>query len=129
MGNIYSAQNIAAYFIYYLNEQNVFINSVGLQHLLAEVDVKWRNHYGHSAFKENVTSFAANKYVVKEVYDAYEEFEESHLKIPAKEWHLEYGKFQLVYRTYGVPALTADEQLLINNIAKKYREAILKKVS
>lgn len=129
MGNIYSAQNIAAYFIYELNEQKVFINSATLQHLLAKVDSDWRSRFSHSAFLESVSSFATNKYVVKEVYEAYEEFGENHLKVPAKEWYLEYGKFQLVHRTYGVPAFSAEEQLLINNIVTKYREVIFKKVS
>ncbi|MFP3919589.1 hypothetical protein U5N28_17450 [Lysinibacillus telephonicus] len=129
MGNIYSAQNIAAYFIYELNEQRVFINSEALQHLLAKVEMDWKSRFGHSAFSENVSSLTTSKYAVKEVYEAYKECGECHLQIPAKEWHLEYGKFQLVHRPYGVPAFTADEQMLINNIIAKYREVILKKVS
>lgn len=129
MGNIYSAQNISAYFIYELNEQGVFINSEALQHLLAKVDRDWKSRFGHSAFSEKVASLTTSKYVVKEVYDAYKEFGERHLHIPAKEWYLEYGKFQLVHRPYGVPAFTADELMLINNIMVKYRDIILKKVS
>lgn len=129
MGNVYSAQNIAAYFIYELNDQNVFVNSATLQHLLEKVDLDWRSRFGHSAFSESIVSFATNKYVVKEVFEAYKEFGESHLKMPAKEWYLEYGKFQLIHRTYGVPAFTAEEQLLINNIVTKYREVIFKKAS
>lgn len=129
MGNVYSAQNIAAYLIYELNEQNTFINAVALQLLLAEVEIEWNRQYGHSAFSEKIYSISENNYVVKEVYEAYKECEDHHLEVPAKEWFLEYGQFQLVYRTYGVPAFKAQEKIFVHNIINKYRETILKKAS
>jgi len=129
MGNNYSAQNVAAYFIYELNEKGAFINSVSLQHLLAEVDQLWYKVFGHSAYKEETTSFSENGYFVIDVYEAYKEFEDQHLALPAKEWHLEYGQFQLVHRTYGVPAFTTKELLIVNSVMNKYRKFILNKAS
>lgn len=129
MGNIYSAQHVASYFIYELNELNTFINPLSLQHLLAEVEAKWQKVYGHNAFTEQTYSFKEDGYVVKEVYDAYQEIGEGHISLPAKEWYLKYGEFQLVYRTYGVPPYTDDELKTMNHIIDKYREIIVKKVS
>lgn len=129
MGNIYSAQNIAAYFIYELNEKGAFINAFSLQRILAEVDSLWKKVFGHTAFKEETLLDSKNNYYVKEVFEAYQEFENQHLTIPAKEWHLEYGQFQLVHRTYGVPAFTAKEMLLVNSVMNKYRKITLHKAS
>lgn len=129
MGNVYSAQHVAAYFIYELNDLNTFINPIALQHLLAEVENTWQKVYGYSAFAEKTSSLKDAGYVVKEVYDAYKEIGEEHILVPAKEWYLEYGKFQLVYRTYGVPSYTVEEVKIINNIIDKYRRVLIEKVS
>ena len=129
MGNIYSAQNIAAYFIYELNEKGAFINSFSLQRLLAVVDKLWFKTFGHSAIKEETTSFIESNYYVKDVFEAYEEFGDQHLTLPAKEWHLEYGQFQLVHRTYGVPVFTTKETLIVNGVLNKFRKISLNKAS
>ena len=129
MGNIYSAQNIAAYFIYELNEKGAFINSFSLQRLLAVVDNLWHKTFGHTAFKEETTSFSENKYYVKDVFEAYEALGDQHLSLPAKEWHLEYGQFQLVQRTYGVPIFTTKEMLIVNGVLNKFRKITLIKAS
>lgn len=129
MGNIYSAQNIAAYFIYELNEKGAFINSHSLQRLLAVVDKLWYKTFGHSAFKEETASFSESNYYVKDIYEAYEEFGNQHLTLPAKEWHLEYGQFQLVQRTYGVPVFTSKEALIVNSVLNKFCKISLKKAS
>jgi len=129
MGNIYSAQNIAAFFIYELNEKEAFINSFSLQRLLAVVDKLWYQTYGHSAFKEETANFSEANYYVKDVFEAYKEFGDQHLSLPAKEWHLEYGQFQLVHRTYAVPAFTNKETLLVNSVVNKFRKMTLNKAS
>lgn len=129
MGNIYSAQNIAAYFIYELNEKGAYINSLSLQRLLAVVDNLWHKTFGHTAFKEETANFPENNYYIKEVFEAYKEFEDQHLALPAKEWHLEYGQFQLVHRTYGVPTFTTKELLLVNSVLNKFRKITLIKAS
>lgn len=129
MGNIYSAQNVAAYLIYELNEKGAFINAFSLQRLLAVVDHLWHKTFGHTAFKEKTASILENGYYVKEVFEAYKEFEDQHLALPAKEWHLEYGKFQLVHRPYGVPAFANKEQLLVNSVISKFRKMTLNKAS
>ncbi|MDN4495575.1 hypothetical protein [Ureibacillus aquaedulcis] len=129
MGNIYSAQNIAAFLIYELNEKEAFINSFSLQRLLVAVDNLWFKHFGHTAFKEETTAFLESNYYIKEIYDAYKEFEDQHLILPAKEWHLEYGQFQLVHRPYGVPIFTGKEMLLINGVVSKFCEHAMNKAS
>ncbi|MEL4023775.1 hypothetical protein [Lysinibacillus endophyticus] len=129
MGNIYSAQNIAAYFIFELNEQHIFINADALQHLLADVATVWNKIYGHNAFSEQVHSFAQNGYIVKEVKDAYEEYGKNHIDEPAKDWELEFGQFQLVYRTYGVPRFTMEEENIMKEIINKYKASLIRKVS
>lgn len=129
MGNIYSAQNVAAYFIYELNERKQFVNADVLQFLLAEVESVWNERFGHSAFSEEKANFTEKPYIINEVYNTYKEFGQQHLDLPAKEWYLEYGQFQLVYRTIGVPPLTAEEKLLMNLVINKYYKSILKKVS
>ncbi|RHW35805.1 hypothetical protein D1B33_11930 [Lysinibacillus yapensis] len=129
MGNIYSAQNVAAYFIYELNEQRTFINAASLQYLLTKVEEVWREQFGHSAFREKVWNFDIHGYIVKEVADTYEESGIHHLFLPAKDWFLQFGQFQLQYKTYSVPAFTNQEQDLINRIVNEYLEVFLSKAS
>lgn len=129
MGNIYSAQNIAAYFIYELNEKGAFINAFSLQRLLAGVDNLWHKTFGHTAYKEETATFSESNYYVKEVFEAYKEFGNHHLSIPAKEWHLEYGQFQLVQRTYGVPVFTTKEMLLVNSVINKFKKMTINQAS
>jgi len=129
MGNIYSAQNIAAYFIYEINEKGAFVNPFSIQHLLAVVDNLWHKTFGHTAFKEETATFSESNYFVKEVFEAYKEFEDQHIALPAKEWHLEYGQFQLVHRTYAVPAFSTKEMLIVNSVLNKYLKITLHKAS
>ncbi|SOC10896.1 hypothetical protein SAMN05880501_10653 [Ureibacillus xyleni] len=129
MGNIYSAQNFAAYFIYELNEQRIFINSDAIQHLLADIESLWQKEFGHSAFSENIYSFNQNGYIVKEVKEAYVEYGANHIDVPAKDWELEFGQFQLVYRTYGIPSFTNEEEALVKESISKYKTSLIRKVS
>lgn len=129
MGNRYSAQNVAAYFIYEFNERNLFINANLLQELLFEVEVKWETLFGHSAFKEEVISIEKNGYAIKEVYEKYKELKDNHIDLPAKDWYLAYGEFQLVYRTYGIPPFTSLEEQIVQDIIETYIEKSLKNVS
>lgn len=128
MGNIYGAQNVASYFVYELNDIYSFVNSDSLQYLLAEVENKWHEHFGHSAFEEEVYALETG-YVVKEVYEAYLSNGLDHISLPAKEFYLPYGTFQLIERTYGVPAFTPEEQVIIHSIIDQYRQVVLKQVS
>lgn len=129
MGNVYSAQNFAAYFIYELNEKQSFVNAMTIQHLLAEVEEVWQSMYGHSAFTESKFSLREKGYVVKEVFEAYKEHRSEHITHPAKEWYLPYGQFQLIYRAYGVPPLTSKEEKIIQNLLNKYQHVELKNAS
>ncbi len=129
MGNVYSAQNFAAYFIYELNEKQSFVNAITIQHLLAEVEEVWQKMYGHSAFTENKSSLRENGYVVKEVFEAYKNNGSEHITLPAKEWYLPYGQFQLIYRTYGIPPLTSQEETIIQSLLKKYQRIELNQAS
>ncbi|MEK4228135.1 hypothetical protein [Solibacillus sp. FSL H8-0538] len=128
MGNVYSAQNVAAYIIYELNDVHTFVNQLSIQHLLADVEIMWQKVYGHCAFSEATHSLEAG-YVVKEVFDAYKEYYNNHIPAPAKEWFLRYGEFQLIHRPYGIPAYTADELTVMTKILDAYRTTILEKVS
>lgn len=128
MGNVYSAQNIASYLIYELNEVNSFVNANALQFLLAEIEYKWQIIFGHSAYSEQVHDLK-NGYVVKEVYDAYLENGFNHIVEPAKDYFLPYGQFQLIERPYAVPILTAQEQRVIETIILGYQLNQLRKVS
>ena len=121
MGNVYSAQNFAAYFIYELNEANTFINQSEIQHLLADVEVMWQKVFGRSAYREATHSFA--KFYVKEVFEEYKELGEEHIDQPAKEWYLKYGEFQLILRPYGIPAFTAVEERIVNHVLRRYQNA------
>lgn len=120
MENIYSAQNVASYFVYELNEKYQFVNAIAIQQLLQQVDQLWNKQFGHSAFMEQTHCVETTGYYVKEVYEAYAEHGNKHVPIPAKEWFLKFGEFQLVYRTYSVPDFTETEQSLINQVVDRY---------
>lgn len=128
MGNIYSAQNIASYLIYELNDAYSFVNASALQYLLAEVEYKWQTTFGHSAFSEQVSDLK-NGYTVKEVHQAYAVNGFNHIIEPAKDYFLEYGQFQLIERPYAIPSLTSQEAQLINSIIQQYQLNQLRKVS
>ncbi|MEG0260176.1 MAG: hypothetical protein RR651_09905 [Lysinibacillus sp.] len=128
MGNVYGAQHVASYLVYEINESHGFINNMSLQHLLSAVESKWQQTFGHSAFKEAV--YTANKgYAVKEVFEAYAENAEAHIKLPAKEYYLKYGTFQLVERTYAIPNFTVEEQQLVQWIIATNHYKLLKSAS
>lgn len=129
MENRYSAQNVAAYFIYEFNENNLFINREILQKLLLDLEVEWKNFFGHSAYLEEVTSIKEKGYAVKEVHEKYAELQDKHIEHPAKDWYLKFGEFQLVYRPYGIPPFTVVEEQLAKKVVHNYRKKIFKKVS
>ncbi|WP_036117754.1 hypothetical protein [Lysinibacillus sphaericus] len=128
MGNIYSAQNIASYLIYELNEGHVFVNNQSIQHLLTSVDKKWKQVFGHTAFQEYVVA-EEEGYTVKEVFEAYEHYGVSHIALPATELYLKYGTFQLVKRTYAIPNFTEEEISLVQQALTLYRYQLLSKAS
>lgn len=128
MGNVYSAQNIASYLIYELNEGHVFVNNMSIQNMLASVELKWQEIFGHSAFKEMVY-FKEEGYTVKEVFEAYESYGENHIHLPATEYYLKYGTFQLVERTYAIPNFTQEEIRLVQQSLTQYRYKLLAKAS
>ena len=128
MGNVYSAQNIASYLIYELNEGHVFVNNMSIQNILASVESKWVQTFGHSAFNEFVYA-KEEGYIVKEVFEAYEEYGMSHIHLPATEFYLKYGTFQLVERTYAIPNFTQDEIGLVQQAIKQSRYQLLIKAS
>ncbi|QGG49784.1 hypothetical protein [Lysinibacillus pakistanensis] len=128
MGNVYSAQNIASYLIYELNEGHVFVNNMSIQNILASVERKWQQIFGHSAFEENVYA-KEEGYTVKEVFEAYEKYGASHIPLPATEFYLKYGTFQLVERTYAIPNFTRDEIGLVQQAITEYRYQLLIKAS
>ena len=124
MGNVYSAQHVAAYFIYELNEVDAFINQISIQHLLGRIDSMWKKAFGHGAFSEHTYDLEATGYVVKEVYEAYKELGTEHIALPAKEWYLKYGEFQLVHRTYGIPPFTRKEEMIAREVLHHYRSSL-----
>ncbi|KOY84102.1 hypothetical protein I6G82_16510 [Lysinibacillus macroides] len=126
MGNTYSAQNIASYFIYELNEGHVFVNNKAIQHLLASVEKQWQQAFGHTAFHEQ-TYAQEEGYIVKEVFEAYQVYGVSHISLPATEYFLKYGAFQLVERTYAVPNFTEEEKDLVQQVLTQYRYQLLSK--
>jgi len=128
MGNIYSAQNVASYLIYELNDTYSFVNANALQYLLGEVEYKWQTTFGHSAFSEQVQDLK-DGFAVKEVYDVYAENGLEHIAAPAKEYFLPYGQFQLIERPYAVPSLTTLEQSLIASVIRGYKQIQLRKAS
>lgn len=122
MGNVYSAQSFAAYFIYELNEANILVNETEIQHLLADVDVMWQKVFGRTAYREATANFTQG-YYVKEVFEEYKALGSAHIAQPANEWHLPYGEFQLVLRPYGVPAFTAVEERLVHHVLRRYQNS------
>ncbi len=120
MGNVYSAQNIASYLIYELNEGHVFVNNMSIQNILASVEHKWQEVFGHSAFKEMLYAKEVG-YTVKEVFETYEGYGANHIPLPATEYYLKYGTFQLVERTYAIPNFTQEEIGLVQQTLTQYR--------
>lgn len=88
MGNVYSAQNVAAYIIYELNDLERFVNAMTIQVILADVEMMWQKVFGHCAFSETTFHLSEVGYVVKEVAEEYKEHGTAHLLEPAKEWFL-----------------------------------------
>jgi hypothetical protein len=121
MGKVYSAQNVAAYIIYELNDAKVFVNLTAIQQILADVNVMWQKVFGHCAFLESTHNLASAGFTVKEVAEEYKEHGTAHLLKPAKEWFLKYGEFQLVQRPYAVPNYSAKEEILMKKILTAYR--------
>lgn len=128
MGNVYSAQNVASYLIYELNESDEFVNNMSIQHLLATVETRWQQAFGHTAFKEAVHT-KEEGYTVKEVFDTYAVHNGSHISLPATEYYLKYGTFQLVERTYAIPNFTLDEEKVVQAVLAQYRYIRLTKAS
>lgn len=124
MGNVYSAHNIASYFIYELNESHEFVNNISIQSLLSIVEKKWHQTFGHTAFKEIVHT-KEESYTVKEVYETYQAYGTNHISLPATEYYLKYGTFQLVERTYSVPNFTQEEEILVQVALAHYRYVLL----
>ena len=121
MGKVYSAQNVAAYVIYELNEVKEFVNACSIQQILADVNTMWQNVFGHVAFSETTHDLQTAGYIVKEVADEYQELGTAHIVEPAKEWFLKYGEFQLVQRPYAVPNFSAIEAIVMRKILAAYR--------
>ena len=121
MGKVFSAQNVAAYIIYELNEVKEFVNACSIQQILADVDSIWQNVFGHHAFSEATHDFHKSGYTVKEVADEYIEYGTAHILAPAKEWFLKYGEFQLVQRPYAVPNFSIKEEIIMRKILSAYR--------
>lgn len=121
MGKVYSAQNIAAYIIYELNDAKEFVNACSIQQILADVNVMWQRVFGHDAFSETTHDLEVTGYTVKEVADEYKVHGLAHLLEPAKEWFLKYGEFQLVQRPFAVPNFTAKEAIMLNKVLTAYR--------
>ncbi|KAB0441085.1 hypothetical protein [Lysinibacillus fusiformis] len=128
MGNLYSAQNIASYLIYELNEGHVFVNNQSIQHILTLVECKWQQIFGHSAYQEQVCTDDIG-YTIKEVYEAYEKYGVRHIQLPATEFYLKYGTFQLVERTYAIPNFTEEEISIVQQALTQYRFQLLSKAS
>ena len=121
MGNIYSAQNVAAYAIYELNDAKELVNAFDIQQILADVNTMWYKVFGHSAFSETTHDLKSTGYTVKEVAEEYKEHGSAHLLEPAKEWYLKYGTFQLIKRPYAIPNFTAKEEIILNKVLTAYR--------
>lgn len=128
MGNVYSAQNVASYLIYELNESKKIVNCKSIQRLLAAIEIKWQQAFGHTAFKE---AFQENEkgFVIKEVYDTYVAHKDHHIELPATEIYLKYGTFQLVERTYAIPNFTYIEEKIVQEALAEYRYVQLTKAS
>lgn len=120
MGNIYRAQNVTAYLIYELNESHHFVNNMAIQYLLSTVELKWQQTFGHSAFEEIVYA-KEEGYIVKEVFEEYKVHGTNHIALPATEYYLQYGSFQLIERTYAIPNFTQEEIKLVQSALAQYR--------
>lgn len=120
MGNIYHAQNVTAYLIYELNESHHFVNNMAIQYLLSTVESKWQQTFGHSAFEEIVYA-KEEGYTVKEVFEVYKVHGTDHIALPATEYYLQYGSFQLTERTYAIPNFTQEEIKLVQSALAQYR--------
>lgn len=118
MENQYSAQNVAAYIIYELQEKSYYMNPIQLQQVLRQVDLAWKKVFGHCAFRESTHTH--KNYYVKEVFEAYEENDLRLIEEPAREWYLPYGQFQLYYRPYGIPAYTPLEDKVMKKILNEF---------
>ncbi|WP_339263617.1 hypothetical protein MKY07_01785 [Solibacillus sp. FSL W7-1472] len=121
MGKVYSAQNVAAYIIYELNDVKEFVNACAIQQILADVNTMWQHVFGHSAFSEQAHDLATAGYVIKEVAEEYRIHGTAHILSPAREWFLKYGEFQLVERPYAVPDFSAKEEIVMTKILTAYR--------
>ena len=121
MGKVYSAQNVAAYIIYELNEVKEYINACAIQQILADVNVMWQKVFGHSAFSEQTHNLETTGYVIKEVDEEYNIHGSAHILTPAREWFLKYGEFQLVQRPYAVPNYSVKEELVMTKILNAHR--------
>lgn len=128
MGNVYSAQNVAAFIVYELNDVHTFVNQLAIHHLLADIEKMWQKVFGHCAFSESTHSLESG-YVVKEVFDAYKEYGNNHIPTPAKEWFLKYGEFQLILRPYGIPSYTVEELKIMRAILDSYQTSSLDDVA
>ncbi len=120
MANIYRAQNVTAYLIYELNESHHFVNNILIQYLLSTVESKWQQTFGHSAFEEIVYA-KEEGYTVKEVFEEYKVHGTDHIALPATEYYLQYGSFQLIERTYAIPNFTQEEIKLVQSALAQYR--------
>ena len=101
MGNVYRAQNVTAYIIYELNESHHFVNNKSIQNILSTVETKWQQTFGHSAFEEIVYA-KEEGYTVKEVFEEYKVHGTNHITLPATEYYLQYGSFQLIERFFSI---------------------------
>ena len=120
MGNVYSAHNIAAYFIEELNGMNKFINERTLQQLLAETDAMWQKAFGHCAYHEQASP-NQNTYIGS-IQREYNHHGQNHIQSPELEWYLPYGSFQLVRRPYEIIEFTSKERIILYKvIAQVYR--------
>lgn len=124
MANIYRAQNVTAYLIYELNESHHFVNNMAIQYLLSTVESKWQQTFGHSAFEEIVYA-KEEGYTVKEVFEEYKVHGTDHIALPATEYYLQYGSFQLIERTYAIPNFTQEEIKLVQSALAQYRYRLL----
>lgn len=96
------------------------MNNLSIQNLLSTVETKWQQTFGHSAFEEIVYA-KEEGYIVKEVFEEYEANGTSHIALPATEYYLKYGSFQLIERTYAVPNFTQEEIKLVQSALAQYR--------
>lgn len=124
MANIYRAQNVTAYLIYELNESHHFVNNMAIQYLLSTVESKWQQTFGHSAFEEIVYA-KEEGYTVKEVFEEYKVHGTDHIALPATEYYLQYGSFQLIERTYAIPNFTQEEIKLVQSALAQDRKSVV----